>query len=155
MLSISEIYNKAKEKNILSGIIIADLITFISYLIFPSGIIFFGDLHMIIGVSIGIYFGLSNKKKKDSEMKTSLFIGFFGALFAGISMSFFEWILYITSYRFSIIALLFFIIVFTIEALIIGLPISLVFGLYFKKKRKRMVSVSKVDEEFYKSLEER
>jgi hypothetical protein len=154
MPSISEIYEKAKEKNLLSGIIIADLIAFISYLLFPSGILFFGDLHMIIGVSIGVYFGLKNKKKEDSEMKTGLIIGVFGAFLTAISMSLFEWILYITFSGFSVTALLFYLIWFVLEALIIGLVISLIFALYFRIKRKKIIIGSKVDENFYKSLEE-
>jgi hypothetical protein len=154
MLSVSEIYKKVKEKNLLSGIIIADLIAFISYLIFPSGIFFFGDLHMIIGISIGVYFGLSNKKIEDSEMKTSLVVGILGAFLTAISMSLFEWILRIASYGFLIIDLLFYLTLFVTEALIIGLPISLVFALYFRKKRKNVVIGSKMDERIYKSLEE-
>ncbi len=155
MPSISDIYKKAKEKNILAGILIIDLISFISYILFPSGILFFGDLHLIIGISFGVYFGLSNKKKGDSEMKTGLLVGFLGAFLAAISMSLFEWILFITSYGFLITALLFFFLpYFIIEASIIGLLLSLVFALYFRNKRKKVIIGSKMDEKLYKSLEE-
>jgi hypothetical protein len=151
---ISNIFEKAKEKNILSGIIIVELITFISYLIFPSGILFFGDLHIVIGISSGVYFGLKRLKKEQSEIKTGLTIGLFGALLAAISLSLFEWILFVTYNVFSIIDLLLFLIIFIFEALIIGLPISIIISLYFSSKKKRMNLGSNIDDKFYESLRE-
>lgn len=154
MSVISNLYGKAKEKNILAGIIIGDLIAFIAYLIFPSGFVFFGDIHMIIGVSMGVHFGLSYKKETQSYIKLGLLIGLLGALFAGISMAFFEWTLYIFRIAFSLTSLLFFIGLFIIEAFIIGLPIGGMFGLYFNAKRSSIPQRSKREEDFYRSLEE-
>ena len=150
---IAQIYEKAKEKNIISGIIIGDLITFIAYVIFPSGLVFVGDFQMIIGVLIGVFFGLSNKKKPQSEIRLGLMIGILGALFAAFSLSMFEWILYTIFQGFSSGALLFFFSFFMIEALVIGFPLGFLSGFYFYRKNRRIILKSKIDEDFYRSLE--
>jgi hypothetical protein len=155
MPTISNLYEKAKERNILSGIVISDLIAFFAYLIFPSGFVFFGDFHMIIGVGIGVYFSLSNRKEVQPYIKTGLMVGVLGALFAGISMAFFEWTIYIFRLGFSITSLFLFIAIFIIEALIIGIPLGGLFGFYFKNKTKSRPQGSKKEEDFYRSLEER
>ncbi|TFG21977.1 MAG: hypothetical protein EU533_04800 [Promethearchaeota archaeon] len=151
---ISNLYDKAKERNILSGIVISDLIAFFAYLIFPSGFAFFGDFHMIIGTGIGVYFGLSHKKEMQSYIKTGLIVGLLGALFSGISIAFFEWTIYIIRISFSLTSLLLFLGVFIIEAIIIGIPIGGILGLYFKSKGKTVPRTNKREEEFYRSLEE-
>ena len=153
MLNIANFYDKAKEKNIFSGIIIVDLITFISYLIIPSGLIFFGDFQMIIGVIIGVYFGLSNKKKHQLEIKLGLVIGFFGALLAAISMTMVEWVSFTASQGLSIITFLFYFSFFMIEAVIIGLAVGILLGLYIRRKNRRIILDDEIDEDFYKSLE--
>jgi len=153
MLKIANFYDKTKEKNIYSGIIIVDLITFISYLIFPSGLIFFGDFHMILGVLFGVYFGLSNKKKHQLEIKLGLVIGFFGALLAAISMTMFEWVSFTVSQGLSFVAFLFYFSVFMIEAVIIGLAVGILLGLFFRRKNRRIILEDEIDEDFYKSLE--
>ena len=155
MLNIANFYDKAKEKNIFSGVVIVDLITFISYMIFPFGLFFYGDFHMILGVLFGVYFGLSNKKKHQLEVKLGLVIGFIGALLAGISLTMFEWVSFTISQGLSIMAFLFFFSVFVIEAVIIGLAVGVLLGLYFRRKRRRINLQGKIDEEFYKSLEEK
>lgn len=152
---ISNLYDKAKERNILSGIIIGDLIAFFAYLIFPSGLIFFGDFHMAIGVIIGVYFGLSHKKEMQSYIKTGLIIGILGALFIGISFAFFEWTIYIIRISFSFTSLFLFLGIFIVEALIIGIPIGGILGLYFRAKGKPSPQRSKKEEDFYRSLEEK
>ncbi len=153
MLNIVNFYGKAKEKNIFSGIVIVDLIAFITYLIFPSGLIFFGDFQMIIGVIIGVYFGLSNRKKHQFEIKLGLVIGFIGALLAAISMTMFEWVSFTISQGLSIMSILFYLSVFMIEAIIIGLTVGILLGLYFRRKNRRTILDDEIDEDFYKSLE--
>ena len=153
MLNIANFYDKAKGRNIFSGVVIVDLIAFISYLIFPLGLFFNGDFQMILGVLIGVYFGLYNKKKHQLEFKLGLVIGFVGAILAAISMAMFEWVSFTVSQGLSIMAFLFFLRVFVIEALVIGLSVGFLFGFYFYRKNKRVISDSKIDEDLYKSLE--
>jgi len=153
MLNIANFYDKAKEKNIFSGIIIVDLITFISYIIFPFGLFFYGDFHMILGVLLGVYFGLSNKKKHQLEIKLGLVIGFIGALLAAISMTMFEWVSFTVSQGLSINAFLFYFSIFIIEAVMIGLAVGILLGLYFRRKNRRIILEDEIDEDFYKSLE--
>lgn len=153
MLNIANFYDKAKEKNIFSGIIIVDLIAFISYTIFPFGLFFYGDIHMILGVLLGVYFGLSNKKKHQLELKLGVVIGFMGSFLAAISMTMFEWVSFTVSQGLSIIAFLFYFSVFIIEAILIGLIVGILLGLYFRRKNRRIILESEIDEDFYKSLE--
>ncbi len=155
MLKIVNFYDKAKEKNIFSGVVIVDLITFISYMIFPFGLFFVGDFHIILGVLFGVYFGLSNKKRHQLEVKLGLVIGFIGALLAAISLTMFEWVSFTISKGFSTMAFLFLFSVFVIEAVIIGLAVGVLLGIYFRRKRRRINLQGKIDEEFYKSLEEK
>ncbi|HEC40218.1 MAG TPA: hypothetical protein ENI29_18410 [bacterium] len=154
MLNIANFYDKAKEKNIFSGVVIVDLITFISYMIFPFGLFFQGDFHMILGVLFGVYFGLSNKKKHQPEVKFGLVIGFIGALLAAISLTMFKWVSFTISQGFSTKALLFFFSFFVIEAVIIGLAVGVLLGIYFRRKGRKINLQGKIDEKFYKSLEE-
>ncbi|HDZ17643.1 hypothetical protein LCGC14_0820990 [marine sediment metagenome] len=153
MINISNFYDKVKEKNIFSGVVLVDIITFVSYIIFPFGLFFYGDFHMILGVLFGVYFGLSNKKERQIEFKLGLLIGFVGAILAAISMTMFEWVSFTVSQGFSLMAFSFFLSVFLIEGLVIGLSVGFVCGFYFYRKNKRIFFESKIDEEFYKSLE--
>ncbi|MFW9894831.1 MAG: hypothetical protein ACFFD7_03420, partial [Candidatus Thorarchaeota archaeon] len=72
MSVIPKLYEKAKINNVFAGIIIGVLITLISYLLFPSGLVFFGDFQILIGQIIGVYFSLSNLKETQSEIKLGL-----------------------------------------------------------------------------------
>jgi len=76
-----------------------------------------------------------------------------GALLAAISMTMFEWVSFTVSQGSSIIAFLFYFSVFIIEAVIIGLAIGILFGLYFRRKNRRIILEDEIDEDFYKSLE--
>ncbi|MHA2006142.1 MAG: hypothetical protein ACXABO_01515 [Promethearchaeota archaeon] len=155
MPTISEIYEKAKEKNIISGIIITDLIAFLTYIIFPSGVFFFGDLHTLIGISIGVYFGLSNRKEEQTEFKTGLYIGIFGGLLVAISITLYELSRFTIIQGFSISDLLFYLTYFLTECLILGLIIGISLSFYFHRKKRKFPAVRKYDEDLYKELEDR
>ncbi len=149
---IINLYKKAKEKNIIAGIILIDLIAFISYLIFYSGIFYFGDLQMIIGCAIGTRFALKNAKPNQSLLKYGLIVGLGGAIITAISYSFFDWMAFSTTQGFSFVLLMMILGSFLIEALIIGLLIGGIISGYYYYTGKFSSEKTLIDDEFYESL---
>jgi len=148
---IADLYQTAKKWNVLAGIIISDLITFIAYMIYSGGIFRLGDIQMVLGVAIGAYFALKNMKEYQTALKTGLITALGGSILAAISLSVFDWAIF--SFVFPISFLDIFIYYF-LEAVIIGLSIGLIEGLYFRmKKPKRLISDDDLDDDiFYESL---
>jgi len=146
---IAQIYEKAKKKNLLAGIIIIDLIAFISYMIFPFGIIYLGDLQMIIGSIIGTSFCLKNIKSYQSYLKHGIMVGLVGTILSAISMSIFDLIIFQTNLPFVIIGF------FLIEALLLGLIIGGIISGYYSYKHKTPIKTSSIEEDFYNSLKEK
>ena len=140
-----------RENNILSGLILIDLIAFISYLIFPTGLIYFGDFQMSIGCIIGTRFALKNIKPNQSFLSLGLVVGLFGSVLTGISFSFFDWVVYSSSPRLYLIIFE----LYLLEAITIGLVIGALTGFYYHRKHKSINLDRSIDEQFYKSLEEK
>ena len=149
---IAKLYQYAKENNILAGMIIIDLIAFIAYLIFPSGIFFFGDLQMLIGALFGVYFSLSHKKQNQSDIILGLTVGICGTILTAISYSLFEWMIYTQD---SPMPLFLNISIFILEAIIIGLGIGILLGLLFRRKKRGILVDKETDERFFESLKEK
>ncbi|MBY8984941.1 MAG: hypothetical protein KGD65_07740 [Candidatus Lokiarchaeota archaeon] len=149
---IANLYKSAKEKNILAGLIIIDLIAFISYMIFPAGIIYLGDLQMIIGCIIGVRFSLKNTKSDQVYIKHGVIVGLGGAILSAFSMSIFDWIIFSGIYGSSPSFFTVVIGLFLIEALIVGLIIGLIVGGYYSYKNKIPIEKSSNEKEFYESL---
>ena len=82
---ITDLYQKAREKNVLAGLIIIDLIAFISYMIFPAGIFYLGDLQMSIGCIIGTIFALKNIKSNQSFLLYGAIVSLGGTILTAIS----------------------------------------------------------------------
>ena len=132
----------------LGGIIISYLITFIAYVIFPSGIFWFGDLQMVIGVAIGTRFALKNLKDFQSPLQLGIITALGGTILSAVSMSLFDWIIFSFVYSLGIILFS-----YLLEALIIGLCLGIILGLYFRAKHPNNTEKGnqKLDE-LYKSL---
>lgn len=150
--TIADLYQKTKQWNILGGIIFSDLITFISYLIFPAGFFYFGDFQMVLGVAIGTRFALKNLKEFQSPLKLGIIVALGGAILSAISISFFDWIIFAfdSTLEYSLFYIMFF---YLLEALIIGLALGMILGLYFRSKHPKRVDKNndKLDE-LYESL---
>lgn len=158
---IANLYKNAKYHNFSAGIIIIDLIAFISYVIFPAGVFYFGDLQMVMGCIIGIRFSLKHIKPSQYYLIHGIIIGIFGALFSAFSMIIFDLITFVDITESLPEDLIVYVGFFLIEALIIGLITGLIIGGYFNYKNKKKneaknekkTEQSSVEEEFYKSLE--
>ncbi|TFG27092.1 MAG: hypothetical protein EU532_08220 [Promethearchaeota archaeon] len=146
-----------KTNNILSGIIISDLISFISYFIIPSGLIFLGDFHILIGVLWGTYFAVKYLKKKQNYFKNGLKIGLISSYISALSIFFFELPFILSSYTFSIDLVIILLSFFSIEAIIIGIIVGLIIGYYFYTKEggDKEHQKNKTESEFYNSLKDK
>lgn len=140
MPSIAEIWEKIKEHNVISGILIFDLISFFSYLLDPFKIIYPGDLDFLFGAIIGAIFSLKYKNRNNFKMdyyKTSIITGCFGGLAAGLSASLFFYPVYIIpklGAGFSQFALIF--IPNIAVAIIIGFIVGILIAIYYSRKKK-------------------
>jgi hypothetical protein len=130
---IADLYKKAIKWNILGGIIFSDLIAFIAYVIFPAGIFFFGDFQMVLGVAIGTRFALKHIKEFQSPIKLGIIAAVGGSILTAVSMIVFDWTIFsfdtTLSYNFLNIFFL-----YLLEALIIGLSLGIIIGLYYRSK---------------------
>ncbi len=152
---IANLYQNAKEKNILAGVVIIDLISFISYIIFSAGFFYLGDLQMVIGCIVGTYFSLKNIKSNQSFIKHGIMVSLGGTILSAISMSFFDWIIFWQITGFSLFSFLVIFGLFSIEALIIGLIIGGILGGYYHHTNKKGIETSPKEDEFYESLIEK
>lgn len=150
---VNKLYETAKKRNFLAGIIIFILISFVSYLLSAGvSILFYGDIQFIVGALFGIYFSLKYQKSKYSPILYGLIVGVLGGIFAALSIVFFEWMYYSISNGFQLGSLIFLFSNFSIIGLIIGAIIGLIFGYFFVRKRTKSKLTSK-DEKLFEDLE--
>ena len=128
--------------------IIIDLIAFISYLIFPSGVVYFGDIQMILGCIVGVRFTLKNIKPNQSFFIHGIMVGLGGSIMTGISFTMFDWVYFSVSLLNVIIIFEF----YFIEAIIIGLVLGCFVGAYYNYKNNIRGELSSKDEDILKSL---
>lgn len=146
--AIANLYTRAKENNILSGILIFDIIAFLSYVINPFSIVYVGDIDLIFGGIVGLLFAFKNRQKDQTVLKTSLYVGLIGAFLPAFSIIVYEWI-------FGSIPFLELLITFLLIAIVIGLVLSLTFGfIYYRKdlKQSSLKSDSKYTDEYLEDL---
>lgn len=152
---IANLYRKAKENNVLSGIIIFDVIAFLSYVINPISFFYAGDIDLIFGGIVALLFALKNRKEHQNALKISFIIGLFGAILSAFSISVFEWGVFIVYTGFSFVVFWSLLITFLLIAIFIGLILGLVIGyIYYRKNSKssKSKSNSKYTDEYLENL---
>lgn len=152
---IANLYRKAKENNVLSGIIIFDVIAFLSYIINPISFFYAGDIDLIFGGIVALLFALKNRKEHQNALKTGVYIGFFGAILSAFSISVFEWIFFILIVGFSFTYFLSVLITFLLIAIPVGLVLGLIIGyIYYRKNQKssKIKSSSKYTDDYLEDL---
>ena len=117
--------------NMLIGIIIIALFTSILLTILPYGIIFFGDIYLVIGCCFGLYFTFKYKKESQSHIKTGIIVGLTGSVLSIILASIFIALVYTIDFFLFLLALL---VNFGIMTVFVGLIIGYLFGYYFRNK---------------------
>jgi hypothetical protein len=132
--------------------LIIDLIAFICYIIFPSGIIFFGDIQMIIGCIIGTRFTLKNIKPNQSLFTYGILVSLGGSVLTAISFTMFDWVYYLGLLRSSLFMLLINFEYYFVEAIIISLLFGSLISYYYNYKRKTQILTSPKDKKLLESL---
>ena len=131
---ITNFYNKTKENNLLSGIIIFDIIAFLSYVVNPFNLFYPGDIDLIFGGIVALLFALKNRNELQTAFKTAIYVGLIGAILSAVSISVFEWVFFIIYEGFSFITFLSLLLTFLIVAILVGLVLSVLIGyLYYRK----------------------
>ena len=152
---ITNLYTKAKENNIISGIIIFDIIALLSYVVNPISFFYPGDIDLFFGGIVALIFALKNRKEYQSALKTALIVGLFGAILSAVSISIFEWFFFIVVVGFSFTYFLSLLVTFLIIAIPIGLVLGFLIGyIYNRKNRKssKSKSNSKYTDEYLEDL---
>ena len=129
----------AQRYNVVLGILLFAFSTSVLLSFIPFGIFFTGDLFLVIGGSIGLYFTFKYRKESQSHVKTGIIVGLIGSVLSLILIGLFDWIIYfIPLYGLGLIPLLnyllYLFIYYGIIYAIVGLLIGYLFG---NSNRKR------------------
>ena len=152
---ITNLYSKAKENNIISGIVIFDIIAFLSYVVNPISFFYAGDIDLIFGGIVALLFALKNRKEHQNALKTGFYVGLLGAILSAISITVFEWVFFIIYIGFSFVVFWSLLVTFLLIAIFIGLVLGLLIGyIYYRKDRKRSKSksTSKYTDEYLENM---
>ena len=124
--------------NILIGILLCALLTSILFSILPIVFFFIGDIYLVIGGGIGLYFTLKNKKESQSHIKTGIIVGLNGSILSLFLIVFFDWILYSLGQGFDLILFLNYLFyVFVANGLmyvLVGVLLGYIFGYFYRNK---------------------
>jgi len=152
---IADIYRKAKEKNILAGILIFDIIAFLSYVVNPFSLFYASDIDLIFGGIVALLFALKNRNVNQTAFKTAFYVGLIGAILSAVSISVFEWVFFIIYTGFSFITFSSLLLTFLIVAILVGLILSVLIGyLYYRKdlNSSKAKANSKYTDDFLEDL---
>ncbi len=152
---IANLYSKAKGNNVISGIIIFDIIAFPSYVVNPISFYYAGDIDLIFGGIVALLFALKNRKEHQTALKIGFIVGVFGAILSAVSISVFEWIFFIVVIGFSFAYFLSLLVTFLLIAIPIGLVLGLIIGYIYKRKNRKSSkpkSNSKYTDEYLENM---
>ena len=129
----------AQRYSMVIGVLLSVLITNVLFLILPTGFFFEGDIILIIGGSIGLFFTFKYRKEYQSHIKTGVIVGLTSSILSLLVIGFFDWIFYfIPVYGADVVLLLqyqlFLLFNFSIMYIIVGVIMGYLFGNHYKKK---------------------
>ena len=133
----------AQRYNMAIGVLLSVLITNILFLILPTGFFFTGDIILIIGGCIGLFFTFRYRKEDQSHVKTGVIVGLTSSILSLLPISslisFFDWNFYIVpEYGVDYIPFLQYLIVVIMNLVImyaiVGVLLGYLFGNHYKKK---------------------
>lgn len=128
-------YERLKENNILTGIILFDVIAFFSFLVNPWSLVVLGDLDFLFGGIVGVLFALRARRRHQGYLTLCLTVGIGGAFLSSISISLVTYWIYYFSQSGVNISLLFSIVVFfSMVSGIIGTLLGVIIGLIARLK---------------------
>jgi len=129
----------AQRYNMAIGVLLSVLITNILFLILPTGFFFIGDIILVIGSCIGLFFTFKYRKEYQSHIKTGVIVGITSSILSLLLMGFVDWIFFfIPLYGVDdlplLLYLLLFLLNFGIMYVIVGAILGYLFGNHFKRK---------------------
>ena len=138
MITIQILYSYIKEHNILSGILIFDILSLLLFPITPFMLFAPGDIDIIFGAIIGILWAIYQRKKWQKIWKIVVLVGILGGLLSTISITTIALILFQGTPNFQESLLIFSINLFIYELL--SLTIGFMIGIinYFKQGNKKI-----------------
>ena len=144
--------NVMKKNNVVSGLVIFDVLTVLLLFILPIALLFYGDIGVIIAAVVGMYFTFHNRKETQRILKISLIFIIFGTFLISLTLSIMEWILTIPYYGLNSIVFLSFFITNLIMVFIYTIIIGLFMGYFYSREQtkdfwKFRESVSEGDED--------
>ncbi len=130
------------EKNLVFGIIITSVITFIGFVIYPSlAILTWADIYLIIGLIISEIFVFKARKESQQFIKTGVLVGLGGGGFSSLFISIYWWILYSNNLGYNIINFFLILSQTIIFYLLYGIIIGYLFGTIYMRKEPRSDSL--------------
>ncbi|MHA1472794.1 MAG: hypothetical protein ACTSQW_06840 [Promethearchaeota archaeon] len=124
--------------NMIIGVLLSGLITSIFFMVYPTGFFFLGDILLVIGSCIGLYFTFKKRKDTQLHIKTGVIVGLVGSVLSLVLIGLFNWIWYSIDYGFDFIVLLdiliFLIVSNAIFYVIVGIILGYLFGYSFRNK---------------------
>ncbi len=134
---LTKFYELIKKNNIVSGLIIFEVISTILLFIFPYYLFFYyGEIGVIIGIIFGMYFAFHNRKKSQRSLKINLYFIIFGTLIISFSFSLIEWSITIPVYGFDPIVFLSLFISNLIMVFFYTLLIGLFMAYFYSRKEE-------------------
>lgn len=128
----------AQRYNMIIGVLLSGLITSIFFMVLPTGFFFLGDILLVIGSCIGLYFTFKKRKDTQLHIKTGVTVGLVGSVLSLILIGLFNWILYSIDYGFDFIFLLDLLVYLFVSNgimyVIVGIILGYIFGNSFRKK---------------------
>jgi hypothetical protein len=107
-------------------------------MVLPTGIFFLGDILLVIGSCIGLYFTFKKRKDKQLHIKTGVIVGLVGSVLSLVLIGLFNWIWYSVEYVFDFIFLLDLLVYLFVSNgifyAIVGIILGYLFGYYFRNK---------------------
>ena len=138
MITFQEIYSYMKEHNILTGILIFDILSLILFPLTPFMFIIPGDVDIILGAIIGFLWAIRYREKSQQIWKIVLIVGILGSLLSTISITIIAIVLSQPTPNFNESLLIFSLnlMIYELLSLIIGMMIGIIF--YFKKDSRKI-----------------
>ncbi len=138
MITLQEVYSYIKDHNILSGILIFDILSLLLFPITPFMLFVPGDIDIIFGAIFGLLWAIIHREKSQKIWKIVLLVGILGGLLSTISITTVALILSQPTPNFQESLLIFSINLFIYELL--SLTIGFMIGIinYFKQGNKKI-----------------
>ncbi|MHA1519529.1 MAG: hypothetical protein ACTSRK_05035 [Promethearchaeota archaeon] len=83
---IRKIFEELKKRNVLTAILITDVISTILFFLNPFMIIISGDIDLFLGILVGLLYIIKKKEPDQNPLGTCMKTGIFGGLISSISL---------------------------------------------------------------------